>query len=229
MTDTAYPTFPDLLANLLLLQDAEAETILNAVKHGLLVRCADAVEDVGRLRAGKFTPEELQNLCHNVSEADKVAFFAGCAEYQRKLFGESAHDRSEFEERVRKYAEWRHPGADVARMFRKACEEFGETGEAMAGYYAAAVDDDELDSEIADVALCLTIMCAVRGRSLFRAMELKIAVNEERQRNGERQPDPPMDRSANAKCPTCENKLVLNEAGNCRYCDAIGRCYLGNR
>jgi hypothetical protein len=46
-----------------------------------------------RLKRGNFTPEEFQNLCHNLSEKDKEKFFQGCAEYQRKLFGEAAVDR----------------------------------------------------------------------------------------------------------------------------------------
>lgn len=45
-----------------------------------------------RLLEGDFTPTEFQNLCHCVPENDRDAFFAGCAEYQRKLFGISERD-----------------------------------------------------------------------------------------------------------------------------------------
>ena len=42
-----------------------------------------------RMRRGDFTPEEFQNLCHNLPpHCTREAFAAGCAEYQRKLFGE---------------------------------------------------------------------------------------------------------------------------------------------
>jgi hypothetical protein len=40
-----------------------------------------------RMKRGDFTPDELQNLCHNLSEHDKEAFFKGWAAYQKKLFG----------------------------------------------------------------------------------------------------------------------------------------------
>lgn len=40
-----------------------------------------------RLRKGDFTSEELQELCHNLSESDYKAFCDGCDEYQRRLFG----------------------------------------------------------------------------------------------------------------------------------------------
>lgn len=43
-----------------------------------------------RLKRGDFTSEEFQNLCHNLSEENKVAFFEGCSSYQKKLFGSSA-------------------------------------------------------------------------------------------------------------------------------------------
>jgi len=43
--------------------------------------------EVERLKAGNFTPEELQNLCHNLSDEDYSKFCDGCDEYQRKLFG----------------------------------------------------------------------------------------------------------------------------------------------
>jgi hypothetical protein len=46
-------------------------------------------KEVERLKRGDFTPEEFQNLCHNLSEDDKEKFVEGCREYQKKLFGES--------------------------------------------------------------------------------------------------------------------------------------------
>lgn len=43
--------------------------------------------EVERLKAGDFTEEEFQNLCHNSSPDDRCRFEAGCREYQDKLFG----------------------------------------------------------------------------------------------------------------------------------------------
>lgn len=43
-----------------------------------------------RLRRGDFTPEEFQELCHNRDKNPRctpAAFFDGCEDYQRKLFG----------------------------------------------------------------------------------------------------------------------------------------------
>lgn len=45
-----------------------------------------------RLLAGDFTPTEFQNLCHKFSTVNREAFFDGCAEYQRKLFGIAERD-----------------------------------------------------------------------------------------------------------------------------------------
>lgn len=50
------------------------------------------VEDNERLREGDFTPEEFQNLCHCIPENNQDAFFTGCAEYQKKLFGVSERE-----------------------------------------------------------------------------------------------------------------------------------------
>jgi hypothetical protein len=43
--------------------------------------------DNARLRRGDFTPEEFQNLCHNLTFADRLSFERGCRDYQEKLFG----------------------------------------------------------------------------------------------------------------------------------------------
>lgn len=50
--------------------------------------------ELERLKRGDFTEEEFQNLCHNFSEEDKVSFFRGCTEFQKKLFGCSAVDEA---------------------------------------------------------------------------------------------------------------------------------------
>lgn len=43
--------------------------------------------EVERLKRGEFTPDELQNLCHNLSADDACAFLRGCRAYQLQLFG----------------------------------------------------------------------------------------------------------------------------------------------
>lgn len=73
----------------------EAQFFANApadIDH-LLTLVSQLRAENARLRSGSFTPAELQNLCHNLPETDKEAFFAGCAEYQQRLFGESAVDQ----------------------------------------------------------------------------------------------------------------------------------------
>lgn len=44
-------------------------------------------KEVLRLKEGKFSPEELQNLCHNLTTLDRIAFLKGCKSEQEKLFG----------------------------------------------------------------------------------------------------------------------------------------------
>lgn len=43
--------------------------------------------EIDRLKAGDFTEDEFQNLCHKFGPDDRCRFEAGCREYQDKLFG----------------------------------------------------------------------------------------------------------------------------------------------
>ena len=46
--------------------------------------------EVARLKRGDFTPEEFQNLCHNLHErpvCTREEFSQGCLQFQEKLFG----------------------------------------------------------------------------------------------------------------------------------------------
>lgn len=61
------------------------------VDYGCVSCLAD---EVARLKRGEFTEEELQELCHNLGEEDADAFFAGCCQYQHKLFGDTAVARA---------------------------------------------------------------------------------------------------------------------------------------
>lgn len=46
--------------------------------------------EIERLKSGQFTPDELQNLCHNLSPQQQCAFKFGCEKYQKELFGKGA-------------------------------------------------------------------------------------------------------------------------------------------
>ena len=50
----------------------------------------EAAEEIERLLRGDFTESEFQGLCHNFSADDAERFWAGCVEYQQKLFGTKA-------------------------------------------------------------------------------------------------------------------------------------------
>lgn len=57
-----------------------------------LIECATTIrnlqEENERLKRGEFTPEEVQNFCHNLKGTLKE-FCKGCEEYQQKLYGSS--------------------------------------------------------------------------------------------------------------------------------------------
>lgn len=54
-------------------------------------RIEEAEAEITRLKEGNFTPEEFQNLCHNMpSTATREAFVEGCRKYQDALFGSLA-------------------------------------------------------------------------------------------------------------------------------------------
>lgn len=61
-----------------------------AMAKGIEIGQRDASEEIDRLKAGRFTEDEFQNLCHTFSADDACRFRQGCEEYQRKLFGSSA-------------------------------------------------------------------------------------------------------------------------------------------
>lgn len=50
-------------------------------------RLSELDQEVRRLRAGKFTEEELQALCHEQGEDCPARFSRGCIEYNLRLFG----------------------------------------------------------------------------------------------------------------------------------------------
>lgn len=46
--------------------------------------------EIERLKEGRFTQEEFQNLCHNFDTSDVCRFREGCRQYQLQLFGREA-------------------------------------------------------------------------------------------------------------------------------------------
>lgn len=45
-------------------------------------------DEIDRLKRGDFTPDEFQNLCHNLPDTcTREVFESGCKDYQAKLFG----------------------------------------------------------------------------------------------------------------------------------------------
>lgn len=75
-------------ANSQLLSYAGAETALDCAAAQTVAKLKDA--EIERLKAGKFTPEEFHNLCHEDKPVTSVAFAEGCMRYQEQLFGFSS-------------------------------------------------------------------------------------------------------------------------------------------
>lgn len=46
----------------------------------------EAIKEIERLKRGDFTPQEFQDLCHNMTPTDEASFRKGCDEYITKLF-----------------------------------------------------------------------------------------------------------------------------------------------
>lgn len=87
--------------------------------HGYADSCSSCLrervrlltEEVARLKAGDFTPEEFQGLCHHLDvrwtggrRCTKEEFDRGCLDYQAKLFGEDA-ERAEVDRLKRELTE----------------------------------------------------------------------------------------------------------------------------
>lgn len=96
--------------------------------------------EVERLKAGHFTVEEVQDLCHGLQECDVGRFRRGFEEYQEKLFGFTKHARGlrtpEWTEKASKRYEGQtepccecgkdYPRADLAllgKIYCAACRE----------------------------------------------------------------------------------------------------------
>ncbi len=50
---------------------------------------AERDAEIERLKAGKFTPEEFHNLCHEDKPVSPGEFAEGCMAYQERLYGRS--------------------------------------------------------------------------------------------------------------------------------------------
>src|SRR3990167_2557637 len=73
-------------------------------------------EELLRLRSGKWTPEEIHSLCHNLPQTVPVCeFAAGCAAEQRKIYG-AAPDAEDA-------ARWRYVRKNGCRSFAMCVDE----------------------------------------------------------------------------------------------------------
>lgn len=72
--------------------DSDENAALDNIVAVLKDRFEPLQQENERLKRGEFTPDELQNLCHNLSEDDYNKFCHGCDEYQKKLFGRCRTD-----------------------------------------------------------------------------------------------------------------------------------------
>ena len=64
------------------------EVIVYAATLRLMLADAwELIKENKRLKEGNFTPEELQNLCHNIKGGTRGEFEAGCKVYTDSLFG----------------------------------------------------------------------------------------------------------------------------------------------
>lgn len=64
------------------------------VVKGIHVQLRTCLLEIERLKEGDFTPEEFQELCHNLHDTERdgigpKTFAEGCIQYQEKLFGKS--------------------------------------------------------------------------------------------------------------------------------------------
>jgi hypothetical protein len=77
-----------------LLKDKEIlqqELILTRSEVVAQANARELVEkEVERLKAGNFSDDELQNLCHQFPPEKVCSFRNGCTQYQVKLFGQEA-------------------------------------------------------------------------------------------------------------------------------------------
>lgn len=55
------------------------------------------LDELARLRRGDFTPEEFQNLCHNIPTGCAEEFCDGCEQYHQQLFGGSPITQLKYE------------------------------------------------------------------------------------------------------------------------------------
>jgi len=83
----------------------------------------------------------------------------------------------EFQREMREFSDTKLGGTHTVKtVFKKACAELREVGEAI----NAGAGDEEVAKEVADVALCLMLMGSLLERDIGILMRLKMAINEGR-------------------------------------------------
>lgn len=118
ITDCSTPLFQRVRNIMEALTQVEATLadVQSAYIRAANARNAMKVE-IERLKAGKFTAEEIHGFCHDLhGTVDASAFAAGCAEEQRKLYG-CAPDRDALDSMKAKVVMWKeaYDGTDHAQ------------------------------------------------------------------------------------------------------------------
>ena len=92
------PSFPKTSGEYKPLSEIELGNFIKIAQHlvisgsamRLIAEREMLMNEVSRLKRGDFTPEEFQNLCHNLHErpvCTREEFAQGCLQFQEKLFG----------------------------------------------------------------------------------------------------------------------------------------------
>lgn len=92
LTTLRSPVTPVEEAQLILLCGDSGHPDLPMLVRRILFQRDELKAEVERLKTGRLTPAEIQNLCHNLQESNPACtrheFERGCAEFQNQLSGE---------------------------------------------------------------------------------------------------------------------------------------------
>lgn len=98
-----------------------AERNKQAVEESAHTLLALKDAEIARMKDGNFTPDELQNLCHNLKPTDLESFRRGCESYQAKLFGLKKPENEEERQRLRShYLGLTEPCCDCGKDYNAA-------------------------------------------------------------------------------------------------------------
>lgn len=90
----------------------DSQEMVEAIKRGQLM----LKNTIDRLRRGEFTPDELQDLCHNLDGSQERAFKLGCEGYQQKLFMGKGSIQESYEDCLQAVMEHIPIGTDIGQQ-----------------------------------------------------------------------------------------------------------------